>query len=122
METEETDPVTDLDPGTFWARLLERERHALACGALQPIQTEQSILTRYGVNWLVRRVSSLARKVEDRQRRPTCASAVPRTRECHADISVNALGFAGSLFVTTPEQMERVAASGPLEWLRATTT
>lgn len=48
--------------------------------------------------------------------------AVPRTRECLAGISVNALGFAGSLFVMQAEQLEQVAATGPLALLKAVTT
>jgi len=44
---------------------------------------------------------------------------VPRKREHFEDISLNALAFAGSLFVRTPAQVERVLARGPLNVLRA---
>jgi ATP adenylyltransferase len=47
--------------------------------------------------------------------------AVPRSRECFESISVNALGFAGSLFVRTRDQLERVRACGPMGVLRAVT-
>lgn len=44
---------------------------------------------------------------------------VPRSREHHAGIPVNALGFAGSLFVRRPEQIEDVRELGPLRLLAA---
>ncbi|CAM4380609.1 ATP adenylyltransferase family protein [Corallococcus exiguus] len=43
---------------------------------------------------------------------------VPRSRAEHLGVNVNALGFAGSLLVRTPEQFDAVAALGPLELLR----
>ena len=67
METNTTAASLELSPGTFWPRLLERERQALAHGALQPIETEQGLLERDGVTWLVRRVSRLKRKVKDQE-------------------------------------------------------
>lgn len=47
---------------------------------------------------------------------------VPRTRECFNDISLNALAFAGSLFVKSPEQFEQVREAGPIAVLRSVTT
>jgi ATP adenylyltransferase len=44
---------------------------------------------------------------------------VPRSAECHRGISVNALGFAGSLFVKDREQLERVRSDGPMRILTA---
>jgi len=44
---------------------------------------------------------------------------VPRQHEKWQDISVNALGYAGSLFVRSPEQIERLRTEGPLAVLRA---
>lgn len=46
-------------------------------------------------------------------------SVIPRVRERHENISVNALGFAGSLFVRRPEEIETVRAIGPLRLLAA---
>ena len=46
---------------------------------------------------------------------------VPRAGELAAGISVNALGFAGSLFVNTPEQVEQVERIGPMGMLRQVT-
>lgn len=43
---------------------------------------------------------------------------VPRAREHFDSISVNALGFAGSLLVRDREQLERVRAAGPMNVLR----
>ena len=44
---------------------------------------------------------------------------VPRSREHFEGISVNALGFAGSLFVRDRQQLERVVEYGPLNVLRS---
>jgi ATP adenylyltransferase len=44
---------------------------------------------------------------------------VPRKREHFEDISLNALAFAGSLFVRTRAQVERVLEHGPLSVLRS---
>ncbi|AGA32700.1 Ap4A phosphorylase II [Thioalkalivibrio nitratireducens DSM 14787] len=67
MQAERTAAIPDLGPGALWPQLLACERHALARGALQPIETEQNRLERDGVTWLLRRVSSLARKAKDRE-------------------------------------------------------
>jgi ATP adenylyltransferase len=45
--------------------------------------------------------------------------AVPRSRERFGTISVNALGFAGSLFVRDEEEMQDVRDAGPMRALRA---
>ncbi|THF66468.1 phosphorylase [Pseudothauera nasutitermitis] len=42
---------------------------------------------------------------------------VPRRREHWEDISVNALGFAGSLFVRRPAQIDAIRRIGPLQLL-----
>jgi ATP adenylyltransferase len=44
---------------------------------------------------------------------------VPRTRERFGTISVNALGFAGSLFVRDAAEMDALRAAGPMSVLRA---
>jgi ATP adenylyltransferase len=44
---------------------------------------------------------------------------VPRTRECVDSISMNALGFAGCLFVRDAAQMRLVVERGPMALLRA---
>jgi sulfate adenylyltransferase (ADP) / ATP adenylyltransferase len=46
---------------------------------------------------------------------------VPRTRESVEGISMNALGFAGSLFVRDEAQMRVVLDRGPMALLRAVT-
>jgi ATP adenylyltransferase len=43
---------------------------------------------------------------------------VPRPRAEALGININALGFAGSLLVKTPEQLQQVQTLGPLELLR----
>lgn len=47
---------------------------------------------------------------------------VPRTRECFEDISINSLGFAGSLFVRDRPHLERVIAATPSHILHHVTT
>jgi sulfate adenylyltransferase (ADP) / ATP adenylyltransferase len=44
---------------------------------------------------------------------------VPRLRERFETLSVNALGFAGSLFARTREQVKRIRSHGPMNVLRA---
>jgi ATP adenylyltransferase len=46
---------------------------------------------------------------------------VPRTAEFYRTISVNSLGFAGSLFVRTEEEMEWVRQAGPMRILQQVT-
>ncbi|PZD75208.1 hypothetical protein C1752_00447 [Acaryochloris thomasi RCC1774] len=46
---------------------------------------------------------------------------VPRSQESHAHISVNALGFAGSLFVRDYDQLERLKQIGPMSLLQKVT-
>jgi ATP adenylyltransferase len=45
--------------------------------------------------------------------------AVPRSREKFGSISVNALGFAGSLFVRDDAEMARLREVGPMRVLQA---
>ena len=56
-----------LQPGTLWPAILRQTEHALRCGALRPIETIQTLIEEGGVRFLVREVSSLARKEEARQ-------------------------------------------------------
>ncbi|HLB13570.1 MAG TPA: phosphorylase [Burkholderiales bacterium] len=48
----------------MWTVIVERERAALASGALRPIATEESVVEDAGVRFIVRTVSSLAQKAE----------------------------------------------------------
>ncbi|MDA0265388.1 MAG: phosphorylase [Cyanobacteria bacterium] len=52
----------DLTPGTLWEQLQHRTATALACGALQPIPTEFTVLEDGGIHFLVRIVKNLVRK------------------------------------------------------------
>jgi ATP adenylyltransferase len=56
------------DTGTLWNRIQQSARRALQCNALRPIATQQVILPEHGVDFLVRQVSSLARKHEDKHK------------------------------------------------------
>ncbi|RDU98613.1 ATP adenylyltransferase family protein [Trinickia dinghuensis] len=51
-----------LRPGTLWPAIVARTAHALACGALRPIETVQTTLDDGGIRFVVRQVSSLAAK------------------------------------------------------------
>ncbi len=65
---------TLLDAGPLRTALNDRTRHALACGALSPIETEQETIEDSGVRFVVRQVSNLARKAAQR----SAASARPQ--------------------------------------------
>lgn len=71
------DPAPWLRPGELLARVDERARRALACGAMQPIDTVQHAVTDAGVRFVVRQVSSLASKERDRSERAARAPANP---------------------------------------------
>ncbi|MDG0025727.1 phosphorylase [Trinickia sp. Y13] len=51
-----------LHPGTLRPAIIGRTAHALACGALRPIETVQTTLDDSGIRFVVRQVSSLVRK------------------------------------------------------------
>jgi ATP adenylyltransferase len=51
-----------MTPGTLWEQLQHRTTTALACGALQPIPTEFTVLEDGGIHFLVRIVKNLVRK------------------------------------------------------------
>lgn len=55
-----------LPRGSLAPAITARARHALACGAMQPIETSVEVVTDAGVDFLVRRLSSLARNEETR--------------------------------------------------------
>ncbi|WP_455281409.1 ATP adenylyltransferase family protein [Cupriavidus necator] len=56
-----------LQPGTLWPAIVQRTAHALQSGALCPIETVQAAIEEGGVRFLVRQVSSLARKDQARR-------------------------------------------------------
>ena len=51
-----------LAPGVLWSKIQHQTRHALACGALQPIQTEYEFLEQGGMRFLVRVLANLVLK------------------------------------------------------------
>ena len=57
-----------LASGTLGAALERAARRALACGALRPIETVQQTIEEGGVDFIIRSVSSLARKALDQPR------------------------------------------------------
>jgi ATP adenylyltransferase len=95
--------------------------HALArvgaCAGLPPAGVARATLAIYGE---LRRAVGI-----DRDPRPynllvtrEWMLLVPRTREAHRDIPVNALGFAGSLLVRNREELAFVRECGPLTILQ----
>ena len=63
-----TDGCFQLAPGALVPAILRCSRHALACGAMQPIETEEEVVRDAGIDFVVRRVSGLARKEEYKRR------------------------------------------------------
>jgi sulfate adenylyltransferase (ADP) / ATP adenylyltransferase len=61
------DSFSRFQPGTLWHKIVERTRSALACGALHPIATENRTIDDQGVQFEIRVVSSLGRKIADGQ-------------------------------------------------------
>jgi len=83
-----------LRPGTLWPALLEATRRAHACGAIRPIRTAQQFIDDGGVRFLVRKVSSLARKDEDRaarQAQEAAGAPVNPFLPCEPDLVVGDL-------------------------------
>jgi ATP adenylyltransferase len=66
------------EDGTLWTAILEREREALASGALRPIATEESIVEDAGVRFIVRTVSSLEQKDQEPPRRAPLGAPLDR--------------------------------------------
>ena len=54
------------DPAALWPAIERQTAHALQCGALQPIDTVQDVIESDGVRFIVRQVSSLTRKEQQR--------------------------------------------------------
>jgi sulfate adenylyltransferase (ADP) / ATP adenylyltransferase len=84
---------TSLTSATLRAALAAQTRHALQCGALQPIDTVLTHLDDGGVRFAVRQVSSLARK-EQARRTEVAESATARRNPflpCDDDLCVGTL-------------------------------
>jgi ATP adenylyltransferase len=60
-------PTVQLRPGTLWPAIVHQTEHALRCGALHRIETVHENIEDNGVSFLVRRISSLARKDDARK-------------------------------------------------------
>jgi sulfate adenylyltransferase (ADP) / ATP adenylyltransferase len=72
--------MTLLNTQTLWPALRAQTRHALQCGALQPIETALTHLEQDGVRFAVRQVSSLARKEAARRTDASTASGTATER------------------------------------------
>lgn len=68
MENKSKQNINPFAPGTLWPIVVDRTKQAIQSGALLPIETEQLIIEQYGVNFIVRRVSSLKRKNEAKKK------------------------------------------------------
>ncbi len=64
-------------PGALRAALAERTRQALAYGAMKPIETAEEVVEDGGVRFVVRVLSSLARKAEARWRAERQGASAP---------------------------------------------
>lgn len=67
-------PLAFFRPGTLWAAIVDRSRHALATGALHSIETVCTTIEDGGVSFIVRQVSSLVRKAQQRTAEPDASS------------------------------------------------
>ena len=56
-----------LAPGTLWTAIERQTEHALRCGALKSIDTVQAVIESGVVRFVVRQVSSLTRKEQQRR-------------------------------------------------------
>ncbi len=83
--------------------ILEHYRAMLARVGIHAIETPDEVRQSGPYNLLVTRRWMLL---------------VPRTKECFRDISVNALGFAGSFFVRNADQLQLIIQHGPMRVLR----
>lgn len=97
--------LTRLEPHLLGApeRLGERYRELLAAMGVNAIGKGAQARQSAPYNLLVSRLWMLA---------------VPRVRECFDSVSINALGFAGSLFVRDAEQLAAVKRAGPMTVLK----
>lgn len=55
------------EPGTLWPSILRRSEHAIESGALHSIDTVATTVDAGGVSFVIRQVSSLARKASERR-------------------------------------------------------
>jgi sulfate adenylyltransferase (ADP) / ATP adenylyltransferase len=99
-------------------------RHAFARVAPQPTAIVlhalyRELLHRCGISALATAEGELQSAPYNLLVRRSWMLVVPRSRACFESIPVNALGFAGSLFVRSQKDLERVRAVGPMQVLRA---
>lgn len=59
---------TPFAPGTLWASIVRRSQHAIESGALHSIDTVATTVEASGVRFVIRQVSSVARKASERRR------------------------------------------------------
>ena len=55
-------PEAELAPDALWSKIQQQTRHALGCGALQPIDTRYEFIEQGGMRFLVRILANLVRK------------------------------------------------------------
>src|SRR5690348_10420648 len=61
-------PFVPFTPGTLWHSIVRRSKHAVESGALHSIDTVATTVEARGVHFVIRQVSSLARKASERRR------------------------------------------------------
>jgi sulfate adenylyltransferase (ADP) / ATP adenylyltransferase len=67
-----------LAPGTLWTTAVERAKRALDIGALKPIATTSEMVRDHGIDFIVRSVSSLARKTDDAEKQKSVSNTALR--------------------------------------------
>ena len=70
MEESVTNPTVTalLQPGTLWERTTQQTKYARECGALKSIETKYQLIQQDDISFVVRSLSSLARKEQARKK------------------------------------------------------
>ncbi len=67
--------IRRFEPGTLWAKVQAGTAHAMQCGAIHTIPTHFELVEQGGVNFLIRIVSNLVRKVQAKADQPRSSMA-----------------------------------------------
>ncbi len=120
-------PMVDPDPGLLIDQLKPEQALPFRC-AIAPLDlpSGSSLLTTYRQLLTRLSIGDSNDQWQGRQFRPynlLCTRrwmmVVPRSRESYEKISINSLGFAGSLLVKNQERLDHLKAVGPMAILQA---
>jgi ATP adenylyltransferase len=100
-------------------RLAEPAPDKIEALADQSLTTYQQMLQRVGIATLTREGMTYQSAPYNLLMTRRWMLLVPRKQEAYEGISINALGFAGSLFVPRPADLDGVRRQGPMNILKA---